>query len=66
VGENGPEWFEPATSGMVVPNHALGGGGSTTNQYISVSMPQGASRATGLQFGREVARQLSVASTRNG
>lgn len=28
VGEEGPEWFEPGTSGTIVPNHALGGGGA--------------------------------------
>lgn len=28
VGENGPEVFVPSTSGMIVPNHALGGGGA--------------------------------------
>lgn len=27
VGENGPEVFVPSTSGMIVPNHALGGSG---------------------------------------
>lgn len=66
VGENGPEWFEPATSGMVVPNHALQGGGTSHNYSINVSMPSGASRSTGQQFGREIARQLSIANSRNG
>ncbi len=34
VGERGPELFTPGTSGAVVPNHALGGGGvSITNHY---------------------------------
>ena len=27
VGENGPELFTPGSSGTVIPNHALGGGG---------------------------------------
>lgn len=31
VGENGPELFQPRQSGMIVPNHALGGGGVTVN-----------------------------------
>lgn len=38
VGERGPELFVPRSSGTVVPNHALGGmGGSTnvTNNYIN-------------------------------
>ncbi|WP_283428097.1 phage tail tape measure protein [Shimia sagamensis] len=25
VGEKGPEWFEPKTSGTIIPNHQLGG-----------------------------------------
>jgi len=67
VGERGPEWFEPATSGTVVPNHALGGGTSHNYNYnISVSMPQGASRATAQQFGRDISRQLAIANSRNG
>jgi phage-related minor tail protein len=64
VGERGPEWFEPATSGTVVPNHALGG---TSNSYhITVAMPQGATRETAMQFGSQVARRLSMAQARNG
>jgi lambda family phage tail tape measure protein len=31
VGERGPELFVPRSSGTVVPNHALGGMGGTTN-----------------------------------
>ena len=43
-----------------------GGGGSTHHYNINVQVPPGASRSTGMQFGREVARQLSVANARNG
>ena len=28
VGEHGPEYFQPRQSGTIVPNHALGGGGT--------------------------------------
>jgi hypothetical protein len=31
VGERGPELFVPSGSGTVIPNHALGGLGGTTN-----------------------------------
>lgn len=31
VGERGPELFVPKTAGTIIPNHALGGVGSTTN-----------------------------------
>jgi hypothetical protein len=34
VGEKGPEIFSPNTSGTIIPNHALGGGGGgVTNHY---------------------------------
>jgi hypothetical protein len=38
VGEKGPELFVPGRSGSIVPNHALGGGGSgvTTNVVVNV------------------------------
>lgn len=32
VGERGPEWFTPATSGTITPNHQLAAGG-TTNHF---------------------------------
>jgi len=35
VGEKGPELFVPSRSGSIVPNHALGGGG-TTNVVVNV------------------------------
>jgi hypothetical protein len=35
VGENGPELFMPGSSGRIVPNHQLGGGGDT-NHYYSI------------------------------
>jgi phage-related minor tail protein len=36
VGERGPELFVPRSAGTIVPNHVLGGGGTTnvTNNYI--------------------------------
>lgn len=43
-----------------------GFGGTSHNYSINVTMPSGASRSTGQQFGREIARQLSIANARNG
>ena len=39
VGERGPELFVPRTAGTIIPNHQLGGGGSsvTINQSITVN-----------------------------
>lgn len=34
--------------------------------YVTVQMPQGASRDTAMQFGRTVGRQIQVAQSRNG
>ena len=33
IGERGPELFLPRTAGTIIPNHMLGGGGSTTVNY---------------------------------
>lgn len=37
VGERGPELFVPKTAGTIVPNHALGGGGVSVYQSITVN-----------------------------
>ena len=37
VGERGPELFIPSSSGQVVPNGRMGGGGVTVNQNINIS-----------------------------
>lgn len=34
VGEKGPELFIPQTSGTVIPNHQIGGGGATINVSV--------------------------------
>lgn len=38
VGEKGPELFVPSGDGNIVPNHALGGGGATTNIYGNINL----------------------------
>ena len=37
IGERGPELFVPDVAGTVVPNHALGGGGTTINNNITIA-----------------------------
>jgi hypothetical protein len=69
IGEKGPELFVPKTAGTVLPNSTLKGG--STNQRtqvnnISIALPQGADRRTGMQIGTEVGRQIEIASSRNG
>ena len=39
---------------------------ASNNYYVSVPLPAGARRETAVQFGRDVARQISVAQARNG
>lgn len=58
---------------MLHPNETVldhtrgqGGGGASHHYNISVAMPQGATRTTAQQFGREISRQLAVANARNG
>ncbi len=57
VGERGPELFTPGVSGMVTPNHALGG---STNIVVNVDA-SGSSIEGDEQQGRELGRLISVA-----
>ena len=57
VGERGPEMFTPGVSGMVTPNHALGG---STNVIVNVDA-SGSSVEGDEQRGRELGRLISVA-----
>ena len=57
VGERGPELFTPGVSGMVTPNHALGG---STNIVVNVDA-SGSSVQGSEDRGRELGRLISVA-----
>ena len=57
VGERGPEMFTPGVSGMITPNHALGG---TTNVVVNVDA-SGSSVEGDEEQGRELGRLISVA-----
>jgi hypothetical protein len=57
VGERGPELFSPGVSGMITPNHALGG---STNVIVNVDA-SGSSVEGDEQQGRELGRLISVA-----
>tara|TARA_Y100000361_G_scaffold84364_1_gene74771 strand:+ start:52 stop:1893 length:1842 start_codon:yes stop_codon:yes gene_type:complete len=57
VGERGPELFSPGVSGMITPNHALGG---STNVVVNVDA-SGSSVEGDEEQGRELGRLISVA-----
>jgi hypothetical protein len=57
VGERGPELFTPGVSGMITPNHALGG---STNVVVNVDA-SGSSVEGDEEQGRELGRMISVA-----
>ena len=57
VGEKGPEVFTPGVSGMITPNHALGG---STNVVVNVDA-SGSSVEGDEQGGRELGRVISAA-----
>ena len=57
VGERGPEMFSPGVSGMITPNHALGG---STNIVVNVDA-SGSSVECDEQQGKELGRLISVA-----
>ena len=59
VGEKGPELFVPKSSGTIIPNDKLGGGGSTN---ISVNVDASGSSVQGdEQQGKELGRLISAA-----
>ena len=57
VGERGPEMFSPGVSGMITPNHALGG---STNVIVNVDA-SGSAVEGDEERGRELGRLISVA-----
>ena len=57
VGERGPELFTPKSSGMITPNHSLGG---STNVIVNVDA-SGSSVEGDEKEGRELGRLISVA-----
>jgi len=57
VGERGPEMFSPGVSGMITPNHALGG---STNIVVNVDA-SGSSVEGDEEQGRELGRLISAA-----
>ena len=57
VGERGPELFTPGVSGIITPNHALGG---TTNIVVNVDAT-GSNVEGDEQEGRELGKAISVA-----
>ena len=58
VGERGPEMFTPGSTGMITPNHELGG--SSTNVVVNVDA-SGSSVEGDEQRGKELGRLISVA-----
>jgi len=57
VGERGPEMFTPGVSGMITPNHALGGG---TNVVVNVDA-SGSSVEGDEEDGRALGSLIAVA-----
>ena len=57
VGEKGPELFSPGVSGMITPNHALGG---STNVIVNVDA-SGSSVSGDEREGRELGQVISAA-----
>lgn len=62
VGERGPELFMPGTSGRIIPNGGIGGGGGNTIQ-VNVTAPQGQDPYT---WGQAIAKALKAFERVNG
>ena len=50
VGEQGPELFVPGRSGAIVPNDALGGGGSSNDTFNVNFSINAVDTQTGIEF----------------
>jgi hypothetical protein len=71
VGENGPEFFSPTTSGTIVPNPVIGGGGPQTVNHNEQFIFNGVAdmdsfRKSQSQVAAAMAAQLSRHAGRNG
>ena len=62
VGERGPELFVPKVAGTIVPNNAIGGGGDSVVNNISVSVDATGSAVSGSSAeGNELGQQIAIA-----
>ena len=62
VGERGPELFVPKVAGTIVPNSAMGGGGDSVVNNITVSVDATGSAVSGSSAqGNELGQQIAVA-----
>lgn len=64
VGEQGPELFVPRTSGTIIPNDKIGGGGTMISMNINTPDANSFKRAEG-NIGAQIAMQLDRAQRRN-
>ena len=60
VGERGPELFVPKVAGTIIPNNAIGGGG-TTNNMITVNVDASGTSVQGSGSGADQLGQLIAA-----
>ena len=61
VGERGPEIFTPKSSGTVIPNNMIGGGGVVNNINVSVDAGGGSQTASDSDRGKELGVALAGA-----
>ena len=61
VGEKGPEIFTPKSSGTVIPNNMIGGGGVVNNINVSVDAGGGSQTAADSDRGKELGVALAGA-----
>ena len=61
VGERGPEIFTPKSSGTVIPNNMIGGGGVINNINVSVDAGGGSQTAADSDRGKELGVALAGA-----
>jgi hypothetical protein len=64
VGERGPELFVPKQAGTIIPNGALGGGGTVV--HLTQNFAEGTTRKTADQAAAAAGNAVRRAQVRNG
>ena len=61
VGENGPEYFTPSTTGSIIPNHKINNGGGGSSVVININGIV-SSRDVAEQYADQIVRKLQLSS----
>ena len=62
VGERGPELFVPKIAGTIIPNNAIGGGGDSITNMVTVNVDANSSNVSGNNAdANQLGNQIAIA-----